>query len=472
MTEIDVVPKLWGFCNILRHDGMGYGDYIEQLTYLLFLKIADEVNVPVPAGYDWKSLKKLSGSELTNHYMQILPKLATGEGMLQKIFAGSQSRFRKPVNLKRLISMIDAIQWSDVDVDIKGDAYEGLLMKYAKDQKGAGQYFTPREVIRSVVRCIKPDIRQSETYTIHDPACGTGGFLIGAYEWMLKQTKMGAELSREKLERLQKHTYSGQEIVPGTRRLAFMNLYLHEIEAEIEYDDSLTEGPHTSKRYECVLTNPPFGRAGGGRVERADFAVQTSNKQLNFVQHVLTILKPGGRAAMVVPDNVLFESGAGQEIRKILVEDCNLHTILRLPVGTFTPYSPGVKANVIFFTKGQPTKESWIYDLRTNTKKITKSNPMAQELFKEFEQCYGPDPDVTGLRKETKRFKRFTRRKMEENDLNLDIVWLRDESLEDSDDLPEPEDLLVEIETLLQSAVDYVGELQSLLNNSEDRPEA
>jgi type I restriction enzyme M protein len=471
MTEIDVVPKLWGFCNILRDDGMGYGDYIEQLTYLLFLKIADEVGVEVPKSYDWKSLKQRSGTELTDHYMRLLPRLATEEGMLRKIFAGSQSRFREPVNLKRLISMIDEIQWSDVDVDIKGDAYEGLLMKYAEDQKGAGQYFTPREVIRSVVRRMKPDIRQLKDYTIHDPACGTGGFLIGAYEWMLKQTKMGAELNREELERLQKHTYSGQEIVPGTRRLAFMNLYLHEIEAEIEYDDSLAEGPHTSKRYDCILTNPPFGRAGGGRVERADFAVQTSNKQLNFVQHVLTILKPGGRAAMVVPDNVLFEGGAGKEIRKILLEDCNLHTILRLTVGTFTPYSPGVKANVIFFTKGTSTKETWVYDLRTNTKKITKSSPITPDIFEEFEKCYGSDANGEGKRSEIERFKKITRKEIEEREWNLDISLLRDESLEDSENLPEPEELLVEIETILQSAIDTVAELQNILNNTVEEKE-
>ncbi len=385
MDEYGVIDKLWGFCRILRDDGIGYGDYIEQLTYLLFLKLADERGLEIPKGFGWTSLKKLSGTDLSTHYSSILLKLAAEEGFLRKIFAGSLSRFRQPVNLKRLLTMIDEIQWSDVDVDIKGAAYEGLLQKYAEEQKGAGQYFTPREVIRSIVRCMKPDSRQSSSYSIHDPACGTGGFLIGAYEWMLKSTNMGADLKREEIKRLQNSTFSGQEIVSDTRRLAFMNLYLHEIQAEIEYGDSLSEGPHTGKRYDCILTNPPFGRAGGGRVERADFAVQTSNKQLNFMQHVMTILKPGGRAAMVVPDNVLFESGAGQEIRKILLEDCNLHTILKLPVGTFTPYSAGVKANVIFFTKGFPTKDVWIYDLRTITKKITKSNPLSSSIFEELE---------------------------------------------------------------------------------------
>ncbi len=466
MDEYGVIDKLWGFCRILRDDGIGYGDYIEQLTYLLFLKLADERGLEIPKGFDWTSLKKLSGTDLTNHYINILTKLAGEEGLLRKIFAGSLSRFRQPVNLKKLMTMIDEIQWSDVDVDIKGSAYEGLLQKYAEEQKGAGQYFTPREVIRSIIRCMKPDIRQSSSYSIHDPACGTGGFLIGAYEWMLKATNMGADLKREEIKRLQNSTFSGQEIVPDTRRLAFMNLYLHEIEAEIEYGDSLAEGPHTGKRYDCILTNPPFGRAGGGRVERADFAIQTSNKQLNFVQHAMTILKPGGRAAMVVPDNVLFESGAGQEIRKILLEDCSLHTILKLPVGTFTPYSTGVKANVIFFTKGSSTKEVWIYDLRTNTKRITKSNPIISDIFEEFEKCYGSSPVGDGKRSEIERFKKFTRNQIEELEFNLDITWLRDESLEDSEDLPEPEELLVEIETSLQTAMDTVGELQGLLNNS------
>lgn len=472
MDEYGVIDKLWGFCNILRDDGISYGDYIEQLTYLLFLKIAEERGVDIPKGYDWQSLNELSGTELRDHYMTVLNRLATEEGMLGAIFAGSLSRFREPVNLKRLITMIDEIDWSEIDVDIKAAAYEGLLQKYAEEEKGAGQYFTPREVIRSVIRCMKPDIREKADLSIHDPACGTGGFLIGAYEWMMDQTGMGADLKRDENERLRKKTFSGQEIVPATRRLALMNLYLHEIESEIEYGDSLSEGPHTGRRYDCILTNPPFGRAGGGRVERSDFVVQTSNKQLNFVQHVMTILKPGGRAAMVVPDNVLFESGAGQEIRKILLVDCNLHTILKLPVGTFTPYSTGVKANIIFFTKGSQTEEIWIYDLRTNTKKITKSNPITSDIFEDFEKCYGLNPSGDDKRTEVERFRKFTRREIEDRDFNLDITWLRDEVFEDSDNLPEPEEILVEIETLLQSAIDTIGELQSLLNNRSPEMEA
>jgi type I restriction enzyme M protein len=469
MDEYGVIGKLWGFCNILRHDGIGYGDYIEQLTYLLFLKLTEERGVKIPKDYNWQSLKKRSGTELREHYQKVLSRLADEKGLLGNIFAGSLNRFREPVNLKRLITMIDEIQWSETDVDIKAAAYEGLLQKYAEEQKGAGQYFTPREVIRSVIRCMKPDLREKADFSIHDPACGTGGFLIGAYEWMLGQTIMGADLTRDENERLRTRTFSGQEIVLETRRLAFMNLYLHEIETEIEYGDSLSEGPHTGKRYDCILTNPPFGRTGSGRVERADFAVQTSNKQLNFMQHVMTILKPGGRAAMVVPDNVLFESGAGQEIRKILLEDCNLHTILKLPIGTFTPYSPGVRANVIFFTKGTTTKEVWIYDLRTNIQKITKSNPITSRVFEEFEKYYGTSPNAEDKRSEIERFKKFTRKQIEEREINLDITWLRDESLGDKENLPEPDEILVDIETALQSASDLVSELRNLISNEKER---
>ncbi|NIO36979.1 N-6 DNA methylase, partial [Candidatus Bathyarchaeota archaeon] len=287
--------------------GMNYGDYIEQLTYLLFLKIADEKGVSVPEGCSWSDLRVLSGTDLTDHYTDMLRKLSREKGLLGDIFAGSLSKFRRPVNLKRLINMIDETEWSAIDVDIKAEAYEGLLQKYASEQKGAGQYFTPRPAIRAVVRCIRPDIRENPKFTIHDPAVGTGGFLIAAYEWMLDRTMDGAALSREERRRLQKHTFSGGEIVPETKRLALMNLYLHEIEADIYYGDSLAEGPHTGRRYDCIMTNPPFGIKGGGEYpNRQDFTVKTSNKQLNFLQHVVTILKPGGRAAIVLPDNVLF----------------------------------------------------------------------------------------------------------------------------------------------------------------------
>jgi len=459
----EVVGKLWGFCNTLRHDGIGYGDYIEQLTYLLFLKLAQEKGVKLPQGCTWNDLKAKSGTELLDTYTEILRMLSRQKGMLGDIFAGSLSKFREPVNLKKLIILIDEIQWSAIDVDIKAEAYEGLLQKYAEEEKGAGQYFTPREAIRCVIRCIRPDIREKPDFTIHDPAVGTAGFLIGAYEWMMKQTKEGALLTREERERLQTKTFSGCEIVIDTRRLALMNLYLHEIEADIYFGDALAEGPHMSKRYDIVMTNPPFGTKGAGQAPiREDFTVKTANKQLNFVQHVMTVLKPGGRAAIVVPDNVLFEETAGKEVRKLLMEDCNLHTILRLPIGTFTPYSPGVKANIIFFTKGQPTEEVWIYDNRTNVEKVAIRHPLTADYFKDFEQCYHANP-----RKETERFKRFTRNEISERDDDLNIFWLKEESLEGSEQLPEPEELIGEAVTQVQTAMDALDEIALVLANSK-----
>lgn len=464
----DVVGKLWGFCNTLRHDGINYGDYIEQLTYLLFLKLADETGVVVPNGYDWKSLTSKSGKELLEHYQQTLKRLGEEKGLLGEIFSKALSQFREPVNLKKLITMIDGEEWSALDVDLKAEAYEGLLSKYAAEQKGAGQYFTPREAIRAVVRVMKPDFRENDEFTIHDPACGTGGFLIGAYEWILDQTKEGALLSEKEKNRLAHATFSGAEIVLETKRLALMNLYLHEIVTDIYYGDSLADGPHASKRYDCVLTNPPFGTKGAGEVpNREDFTVATSNKQLNFIQHVMHTLKHGGRAAVVVPDNVLFEGGAGKKIRQILVEDCDLHTILRLPIGTFSPYSPGVKANIIFFRKGLPTEDVWIFDLRTNVEKVNKGHMLTTEYFNEFENAYGSDPNGHPLngREEGERFKRFPLNKLKERDFNFDIFWLQDESLEGGDNLTNPETIVNEIRTQLQKAQDALEELSLLFES-------
>jgi len=310
---------------------------------------------------------------------------------------------------------------------------------------------------------MKPDIREKPDFTVHDPALGTAGFLIGTYEWMMAQTKEGASLSREDRERLQKRTFSGCEIVQDTRRLGLMNLYLHEIEADIYYGDALAEGPHTSKRYDCVMTNPPFGTKGAGEVPvRDDFTIKTSNKQLNFLQHVMTILKPGGRGAIVLPDNVLFEEHAGKEVRKLLLTDCELHTILRLPIGTFTPYSSGVKANILFFRKGLPTTEVWVYDLRTNVEKVAIRHPLTAEYFKDFEACYHANP-----RKETEGFKRFTIDEIAKRDFNLDVFWLKDESMENSNNLPEPEALVSEAVMQLEIALDSLNEIILKLGNSK-----
>lgn len=463
---MDVVGKLWGFCNTLRHDGINYGDYIEQLTYLLFLKLADEKSVLVPAGYDWDSLLDKSGTALTEHYQDVLRRLGRESGLLGDVFAGALSKFREPVNLKRLIALINETEWSELDVDLKAQVYEGLLQKFAAEQKGAGQYFTPREAIRAIVRCVQPDVGEANDFTIHDPAVGTAGFLIAAAEWNLKERK--APLTREEQMRLKHGALSGGEIVLETRRLALMNLYLHGIEGEIHYGDSIAEG-EGDKRYNVILTNPPFGTKGAGDVpNRDDFTVATSNKQLNFIQHVLTILKVGGRAAMVLPDNVLFEEHAGRDVRGLLMQDCQLHTILRLPVGTFTPYSAGVKANVLFFRKGLPTQEVWVYDSRTNVPKVNKGHPLDANYFQDFLKCFGArHTPRLNERQESERFRKFTREQIRERDDNLDLFWLKDESLDDANDLPEPEDLVGEAVTQLEVALDALNELAAQLGNGK-----
>lgn len=466
----DVVQKLWGFCHTLRHDGIDYGDYIEQLTYLLFLKMADERGIELPKDCDWPTLYKQTGTDLTDHYVDVLRTLAKQPGLLGQIFAGAQSRFNNPVNLKRMISLIDETEWTALDVDVKAQAFEGLLEKAASEgKKGAGQYFTPRVLIQSIVRCMKPDPRAHKDFTIGDPACGTGGFLVCAYEWLIEQTKGGA-IDRQLAKRLKSSTYFGQDLVERPRRLALMNLYLHGLEPEIALGDAIYEVP-SSRRYDVVLTNPPFGTKGANQApDREDFTIETSNKQLNFLQHVLTILKPGGRAAIVLPDNCLFEGKAG-EVFEILMQDCNVHTILRLPRGTFSPYSQGVKANVVLFQKGFPTENVWIFDARSNVPGITKKErPLSRAHFAEFEKAYGDDPNGGSIRKdlgEQGRFRKFHISEIKKRDYKLDITWLKDESLEDADDLPEPQDLAAEAITELEAVVDDLREIIMLVENEE-----
>ncbi|MDA8089316.1 MAG: class I SAM-dependent DNA methyltransferase [Nitrospiraceae bacterium] len=388
MTPASIVQKLWNYCNVLRDDGMSYGDYVEQLTYLLFLKMADERSKPpykqenpVPASYSWPSLLKKDGDDLFDHYRHILEKLGQEKGLLGLIFGKAQNKFQDPAKLRRLIvDLIDKENWSSMSADVKGDAYEGLLEKNAQDVKtGAGQYFTPRPLIRAMVDCIAPKPGE----TISDPACGTGGFLIAAHDYILEHNK---NLTKEEKKGLKHETLFGVELVQGTARLCAMNLMLHGIgtngqKLPLAVTDSLASDPRN--RYEIVLTNPPFGKKSStaivgqdGKVykekeiiERDDFCATTSNKQLNFVQHVKTLLKQNGRAAVVVPDNVLFEGGAGETVRRKLLHECDVHTLLRLPTGLF--YAQGVKANVLFFDKKlasekPSTKKLWIYDFRTN----------------------------------------------------------------------------------------------------------
>ncbi len=466
----DIVNKLWGFCHTLRHDGIDYGDYIEQLTYLLFLKMAHEKGALVPKGYDWGALKKHSGTALTDHYSDTLRKLREAGGLLGDIFAQSESRFSNPVNLKKVINLIDEEDWSALDVDVKGAAFEGLLERAASEgKKGAGQYFTPRPLIRSIVKVMKPDPRVAPEFSICDPACGTGGFLLTAYDWLKHETK-GA-FDRKDVKRIKHRTYYGQDLVPRPRRLALMNLYLHGLEPTIYLGDSLYE-PAKAERYDAILTNPPFGTKGANQApDRDDFTIETSNKQLNFVQHVLTVLKPGGRAAMVLPDNVLFEDKAG-EVFEILMKDCNVHTVLRLPRGTFTPYSQGVKANVVFFQKGLPTENVWIFDARSNVPGITKKDrPLTHEHFKEFESCYGSDPNGQSKRKDLGnegRFRKFHITDVKERGYKLDITWLKDESVEDSDDLPEPQELANETISGLEEVVVDLRKILSLLDSESE----
>jgi type I restriction enzyme M protein len=338
----------------------------------------------------------------------------------------------------------------------------------SEGKKGAGQYFTPRVLIRSIVRCMKPDPRVRRDFTICDPACGTGGFLVAAYEWLKHQT--GGALDREVARRVRTATYFGQDLVDRPRRMALMNLYLHNIEPQINLGDSIYE-PAGVRRFDVVLTNPPFGTKGANQApDRDDFTVSTSNKQLNFVQHVLTILKPGGREAIVLPDNCLFADQAG-EVFKLLVEDCDLHTVLRLPNGTFSPYSPGTKTNVVFFTKGRPTERVWIYDARTNVPAITKKDrPLAAEHFAAFEKCYGKDPNGGAKRsqKDSKedRWRPFELTEVKERGYKLDgLKWLKDEGLEDSDELPAPEELAAEAIEELEAAA---GELKKVVAELEN----
>ena len=432
--------------------------------------MADERGIDLPGDTDWQFLAEKSGTDLTDHYVDTLRNLGKQPGILGDIFSGSVSRFNNPVNLKRLVSLIDEIEWTALNVDVKAAAFEGLLEKAASEgKKGAGQYFTPRILIQSIVRCMKPDPRKHKQFTICDPGCGSGGFLVAAYEWLIEQTGGGA-LARDIAKRVKKKTYYGQDLVHRPRRLALMNLYLHGIEPHIKLGNSTYEPPG-SDRFDVVLTNPPFGTRGANQApDRDDFTIATSNKQLNFVQHILTILKPGGRAAVVLPDNCLFADQAG-EVFKIVTEDCDLHTVLRLPRGTFTPYSQGVKANVVFFTKGYPTETVWIYDARTNVPGITKKDrPLTPEHFDEFEKCYGSDPNGRAKRKKSDskqdRWRKFGIDEIKSRDFKLDgFKWIKDDSLEDAADLPEPEELATDAIGELEEAVGELNAVLTLLEN-------
>ena len=456
-----LVDKLWSYCNVLRDDGVGVIEYTEQLTYLLFLKMAHEratrkLNPQqiVPADYSWQRLLDAEGSELEVVYTEILVGLAQQPGTLGTIFRKAQNRIQDPAKLKRLIvDLIDQENWSASGTDLKGDAYEELLSKGASDKgSGAGQYFTPRDLIAGIVDVIDPKPGD----TIVDPACGTGGFLLVAHEHAAR----GAESLTPTLRaHLRDEFASGFELVDGTARLAAMNLLLHGIgtadgDSLIEVRDALIADP--GERWSVVLSNPPFGTSSSVPVERQDFVVTTSNKQLNFMQHIMTILDINGRAAVVLPDNVLFEGGAGETLRRKVLADYDLHTMLRLPTGIF--YAQGVKANVLFFDKKpaseQPwTSRLWVYDLRTNQHFTLKQSSLRRHHLDGFVAAYLPGKD-RAERVESERWKSFAHDELIARDkVNLDITWLRDESLEDIDNLPAPEVIAREIVEDLTAAL-------------------
>jgi type I restriction enzyme M protein len=478
-----LVQKLWNYCHVLRDDGVSYGDYVEQLTYLLFLKMDDEQTKPpfnreskIPDNYNWNSLSNKDGDELEVQYRHILENLSKEPDIMGVIFRKSQNKVQDPAKLKRLIDMIDKETWLGLSVDVKSETYEGLLQKNAEDIKtGAGQYFTPRPLINAIVDVMRPQPGME----IIDPACGTGGFLISAHNYIAKHY----QLDKDQKQHLKYHALKGVEIADNVARLCVMNLYLHGIGSEeslVDVDDSLESD--RGHRYNMVLTNPPFGKKSSITIineigkairekieyERTDFWASTSNKQLNFVQHIKTLLKINGSAAMVVPDNVLFEGGAGETIRRKLLHECDVHTLLRLPTGVF--YAQGVKANVLFFDRKSAsatpwTKDLWIYDLRTNKHFTLKTNPLTYEDLQDVIQCY--NPDNRHQREETDSFKRFTYEELMQRDkVSLDIFWLKDESLEDMENLPDPEVLALEIAENLESALD---QFKAIYEEFEDK---
>ncbi len=474
MNTSSLIQKIWNFCHTLRDDGMGYGDYLEQLTYLLFLKLAHEYaqepynrDTHVPPEFAWPNLVNKIGEPLERHYVKTLNKLGKEEGVLGAIFFKSQNKIQDPAKLSRLVQLINEEQWISLGTDTKGDLYEGLLQKNAEDTKsGAGQYFTPRALIQAMVECVRPEPMK----TIADPACGTGGFFLGAYDFMTRDN--GKHLNAKEKKFLHSKAFFGNEIVASTRRMCLMNLFLHNIgdldgEPTVDRADALIAD--SGQRFDYVLANPPFGKKSSMTItneegeedrdaltyERQDFWETTSNKQLNFLQHIVTIMKATGQAAVVLPDNVLFEGGAGEKIRKKLLETCDVHTVLRLPTGIF--YAQGVKANVVFFDAKPKdgkiqTKGVWFYDLRTNKHFTLKTKTLKLDDLREFITSY--NPENRHKRKETERFKYFAYKDLIARDkASLDIFWLKDDSLDNLDDLPPPDVLALEIIDHLEAAL-------------------
>ncbi len=471
-TEQALTKKVWNLATTLAGQGIGFTDYITQLTYLLFLKMDDE-NVTMfgeqsalPEGYRWNDLTGLDGFELVKQYEETLKKLSEQDNLIGTIYTKAQNKIDKPVYLQKVISMINEVQWLIMEGDVKGAIYESILEKNGQDKKsGAGQYFTPRPLIQAMVDCLQPQIGE----TVCDPACGTGGFLLAAYDYMKTQSH-----NRDKLDFLKSHALHGNDITPLVVTLAAMNLYLHGIGTDrspVVCADSLEKEPE--QLMDVILANPPFGTRPAGSVDinRPDFYVDTKNNQLNFLQHMMLMLKTGGRAAVVLPDNVLFEGNAGETIRKRLLTDFNLHTVLRLPTGIF--YAQGVKANVLFFTKGQPTRNIWFYDYRTGVKHTLATNKLQRHHLDDFVKCYHAEniSDRTETydaeNNPSGRWRRYGIDEIMARDkTSLDITWIKQG--DDTEDLPLSQ-LMQNIKEQSQSISRAVSELEKLLDGIKEK---
>jgi type I restriction enzyme M protein len=468
-TTHDIVQKLWNLCHVLRDDGITYQDYVTELTWLLFLKMMQETGKEdqLPEGYRWGDLESKKGIEQLNFYKRLLLDLGSeGHGRVQLIFADASTSLRHARNLAKLVTDIDDLDWYSAQEEGLGDLYEGLLEKNASEKKsGAGQYFTPRPLIDYMVALVKP---QAGEY-VQDPAAGTGGFLIAADRYVKDQTDELFTLSVKEQKFQRDKAFYGVELVQSAHCLCLMNAMLHGIESDIRLGDTLASLGAKLPSADVILTNPPFGtKKGGGRPTRDDFTYVTSNKQLAFLQHIYRGLVAGGRAAVVLPDNVLFEEGIGTKIRADLMAKCDLHTILRLPTGIF--YAQGVKTNVFFFRRGKSdkgnTKKIWFYDMRTNMPSFGKRTPLTREHFAEFEKAFGNDASGKSKRRdlgEEGRFRCFTREDVQGRGDNLDISWIRDEDVEHGDDLAEPEVIAAEILENLRSAMSEMEALTETL---------
>ena len=451
MNTQEIVQKLWNLCNVLRDDGITYHEYVTELTYILFLKMAKETGAEahIPETWRWDVLASKSGLELKNYYQQLLSDLGrNSQGRIREIYEGAQTKIDEPKNLEKIIRTIDELDWFSAREEGLGNLYEGLLEKNASEKKsGAGQYFTPRVLIDVMVRLMKPQPGEK----CNDPACGTFGFMIAAHEYVRRHTDDFFDLDQDTANFEAGDAFTGCELVHDTHRLALMNAMLHDMNGKIVLGDTLSSLGESFKDYDLVLTNPPFGtKKGGERATREDLTFPTSNKQLNFLQHIYRSLKRGGRAAVVLPDNVLFADGDGEKIRVDLMDKCSLHTILRLPTGIF--YAQGVKTNVLFFTRGQGdrdnTREVWYYDLRTNMPSFGKT--LAKEDFAGFEAAYQA-PDRAAVQDE--RWQKFTREEIAQKGNTLDLGLIRDDSVLDYQDLPDPIESAREAADQLEEAV-------------------